>query len=46
MMTDTGCPVIGLTLRYDRLDNFWFVLLHELGHVFLHLMHGAALRLF
>ncbi|MGA2546180.1 MAG: ImmA/IrrE family metallo-endopeptidase [Rectinemataceae bacterium] len=26
-------PVIALTLRYDRLDNFWFVLLHELGHV-------------
>ena len=26
-------PVIALTLRYDRLDNFWFVLLHELGHL-------------
>ena len=40
-MTDsTGRPIVGLTLRYDRLDNFWFVLLHELGHVFLHLMHG------
>ncbi|MGA2477448.1 MAG: ImmA/IrrE family metallo-endopeptidase [Spirochaetia bacterium] len=26
-------PIIGLTLRYDRLDNFWFVLLHELGHL-------------
>ena len=22
-----------MTLRYDRLDNFWFVLLHELGHL-------------
>lgn len=32
-----GNPVIGLTLRYDRLDNFWFTLLHELGHVLLHL---------
>jgi len=32
-----GNPVIGLTLRYDRLDNFWFTLLHELGHVCLHL---------
>ena len=40
MMDDTGRPVIGLTLRYDRLDNFWFVLFHELGHVFLHLMDG------
>ena len=40
MMDDTGRPVIGLTLRFDRLDNFWFVLFHELGHVFLHLMAG------
>lgn len=30
-------PVIGLTLRHDRLDNFWFTLFHELGHLFLHL---------
>ena len=29
--------VIALTLRHDRLDNFWFTLLHELGHVVLHL---------
>lgn len=28
-----GTPVIGLTLRYDRVDNFWFCLLHELAHV-------------
>ncbi len=28
-----GSPVIGLTLRYDRLDNFWFSLLHELAHI-------------
>ena len=26
-------PVIALSLRYDRLDYFWFTLLHELGHV-------------
>ena len=26
-------PVIGLTLRYDRIDNFWSCLLHELAHV-------------
>jgi HTH-type transcriptional regulator / antitoxin HigA len=32
-----GTPVIGLTLRYDRLDNFWFCLLHELAHVGRHL---------
>ena len=30
-------PVIGLTLRYDRIDNFWYTLLHELAHVGLHL---------
>jgi HTH-type transcriptional regulator / antitoxin HigA len=26
-------PVIGMTLRLDRIDNFWFVLRHELEHV-------------
>lgn len=26
-------PVIGLTLRHDRVDNFWFCLLHELAHL-------------
>ncbi len=31
-----GRPVVGLTLRYDRIDNFWFCLLHELAHVGLH----------
>lgn len=30
-------PVIALTIRYDRLDNFWFVLLHEIAHIVLHL---------
>jgi len=30
-------PIIGLTIRYDRLDNFWFTLLHELAHIALHL---------
>lgn len=32
-------PVVGMTLRYDRIDNFWFVLMHELAHIALHL-HG------
>src|SRR5690606_14457409 len=32
-----GSPVVALTLRYDRLDNFWFTLFHELAHVGLHL---------
>lgn len=26
-------PVIGMSLRYDRIDNFWFVLRHEIDHV-------------
>lgn len=26
-------PVIGLSIRYDRIDNFWFVLRHEIEHV-------------
>ena len=26
-------PVVGLSLRFDRIDNFWFVLRHELEHV-------------
>ena len=26
-------PVVALTLRYDRVDNFWFTLMHELAHV-------------
>lgn len=29
-------PVIALTIRYDRLDNFWFTLLHEIAHLKLH----------
>jgi HTH-type transcriptional regulator/antitoxin HigA len=33
---DNGLPVIGMTLRYSRLDNFWFTLMHELSHVILH----------
>ena len=32
-----GRPVIGLTLRYDRIDYFWFCLLHELAHVGRHM---------
>jgi len=37
LLLPVGRPVIGLTLRYDRLDNFWFVLFHELAHVVKHL---------
>ncbi|GIL03235.1 MAG: transcriptional regulator [Alphaproteobacteria bacterium] len=30
---DTNSPVIGMTVRHDRIDNFWFVLRHEIEHV-------------
>ena len=46
MLDRDGRPVIGLTLRFDRLDNFWYVLLHELGHVFLHLTDGLRYDFF
>jgi HTH-type transcriptional regulator/antitoxin HigA len=36
-MLDGDRPVVALTLRHDRLDNFWFALLHELVHVKGHL---------
>ena len=39
-LLNNGTPVIALTLRQDRLDYFWFTLLHELGHVALHLFNG------
>ena len=37
-----GRPVIGLTLRYDRIDSFWFCLLHELAHVGRHIDHDSG----
>lgn len=36
-------PVIGLTLRHDRLDNFWFTLMHELAHISLHYNQDISL---
>lgn len=44
IQTEDG-PVIGLTLRHDRVDNFWYTLAHELAHVLLHLRKlGRAIR--
>lgn len=37
-----SAPVIGLSMRHDRIDNFWFVLRHELEHV--RLGHGRNNR--
>ena len=28
-----AAPVIAMSFRFDRIDNFWFVLRHELEHV-------------
>ncbi len=33
---ESGHPVIGISFRYPRLDNFWFTLMHELAHISLH----------
>ena len=41
-----GTPIIGLTLRNDRIDNFWFTLFHELAHVYLHYLAGLAAGFF
>ena len=30
---DDQSPVIALSLRFDRIDNFWFVLRHEIEHI-------------
>ncbi len=35
--SENGNPIAALTLRYDRIDNFWFSLSHELAHIALHL---------
>ncbi|WP_293269021.1 ImmA/IrrE family metallo-endopeptidase [Neptunomonas sp.] len=32
----SGHPVVAMSLRHKRLDNFWFTLMHELAHVVLH----------
>lgn len=35
--------VIGLSGRFDRIDNFWFTLLHEIAHLKLHLKDGGVI---
>jgi HTH-type transcriptional regulator/antitoxin HigA len=32
-LNDGEGPVIGMSMRIDRIDNFWFVLRHEIEHV-------------
>jgi HTH-type transcriptional regulator/antitoxin HigA len=40
-----GVPIIALTLRHDRIDNFWFTLLHEYCHVCYHLNENTRVIL-
>lgn len=37
---DKTTPILVVSLRYGRIDHFWFTLLHELGHMF----NGDGLR--
>jgi len=37
-----GTPIVGITLRHDRLDNFWFTLLHEVAHLWKHVGANEA----
>lgn len=36
MLDEHHQPLVALTLRHDRTDNFWFTFLHELSHISLH----------
>lgn len=31
-----SAPVIIMSIRFNRIDNFYFTLLHEIGHIILH----------
>jgi HTH-type transcriptional regulator / antitoxin HigA len=42
MLDQDGTPVVGLTMRYGRIDYFWFTLMHELIHVQKHLSRNSA----
>jgi HTH-type transcriptional regulator/antitoxin HigA len=36
-----GTPIIALSLRHDRIDNFWFTLSHEIAHLVLGHVHST-----
>jgi HTH-type transcriptional regulator/antitoxin HigA len=46
ILLSDGSPIIGMTLRFDRIDNFWFVLFHELVHIMKHLHKGNIESIF
>lgn len=37
-------PAIALTIRHNRIDNFAFTLMHEIGHIDLHLRNDKELK--
>ncbi len=41
LLNRKGEPIIALSLRHDRLDNFWFTLAHELAHLVLGHVHDS-----
>lgn len=41
LINKRGEPIIALSLRHDRLDNYWFTLAHELAHLVLGHVHSA-----
>lgn len=43
LQTPKLSPVIGMSLRLDRIDNFWFVLRHEIEHVMNGDGHGEVI---
>ena len=42
MLDKSEQPIIGMTLRHNRLDNFWFTLMHEVAHIALHLSSDST----
>src|SRR6266851_2162890 len=42
VLLESDRPVVGVTVRYDRVDNFWFTLMHELAHICCHLDSGIS----
>jgi HTH-type transcriptional regulator/antitoxin HigA len=46
LQTASNLFVVALTLRHDRLDNFWFTLLHECAHLALHVGQGRYRAIF
>ncbi|MFA5904719.1 MAG: ImmA/IrrE family metallo-endopeptidase [Desulfobacula sp.] len=40
LIARNGTPIIALSLRHDRIDNFWFTLSHEIAHLVLGHVHS------